>query len=103
VLWQPSLPDEPRWPSFFDAVRRTQPDAIVIACSKIPSHAREAARYLGDGFNTRNIPVILVDVREHDIEKTERTVRRAKIVERDRLSAAIGETLAQKSQPAPTV
>lgn len=53
---------EPRWPAFFDLVSREQPDAIVIACSVIPRHPREAARYLGDGFNTRDIPVYLVDV-----------------------------------------
>src|ERR1022692_2747467 len=59
--------DEPRWPTFFDTLNRERPDVVVISLGKIPSHGREAARYIKDGFNTRNMPVILTDVPAKDI------------------------------------
>jgi len=80
---------EPRWPTFFDAVNEQQPSLIVIACARIPSHALEAARYLGDGFNTRNIPVLLVDVAAKDVERARRSAPRARIVERTDLASAL--------------
>ena len=84
---------EPRWPVFFDVVERERPDVIVIACGIIPQHAREAARYLGDGFNTRDIPVILVDVRPEDLAATKVSAPRATIVQRDDLAATVRSTL----------
>ena len=84
---------EPRWPNFFDAVTRERPDVIVIAADRLPSHAREAARYLGEGFNTRDIPVVLVDVPSTEREKFEAYLRayqpRAKFVERTALTDAV--------------
>jgi hypothetical protein len=72
---------EPRWPVFFDAVRAHRPDAIVIAAPVIPSHAIEAARYLGDGFSTRDIPVYLVDVRPGDVDRAKSSAPRARIID----------------------
>ena len=87
--------DEPRWPAFFDTIVRQRPDAIVIACSVLPQHAREAARYLGDGFNTRNIPVFLVDVPSAQYNDFRSSAPRATIVENlDALAAAIEKSLA---------
>jgi fructose-1-phosphate kinase PfkB-like protein len=80
---------EPRWPVFFDVIERERPDVIVIACGVIPQHAREAARYLGDGFNTRNIPVILVDVRPENLSATKASAPNAIIVDRPDLAAAV--------------
>ncbi len=85
--------DEPHWPTFFDAVTRERPDVIVIACSRIPSHGREAARYLNEGFNTRDIPVILVDVLPADLEKTRNYVPQAAIVTSDGLVDAVRERI----------
>ncbi len=84
---------EPQWPIFFDAVTAQRPDLIVIAASKIPSHAYEAARYLGDGFNTRNIPVLLVDVAQRDVAKARESAPQAKIVDRDGLVATVEQAL----------
>jgi PleD family two-component response regulator len=84
---------EPRWPTFFDVVTAERPDVIVIAASLIPSHAYEAARYLGDGFNTRNIPVLLVDVAHKDEVKAKRSAPQATIVDRADLSAAVERTM----------
>ncbi len=86
--------DEPRWPTFFDAVVRERPDAIVIACAVLSQHAREAARYLGEGFNTRNIPVFLVDVPSAEYNETRGSAPRATIVELDALPSALEKTLA---------
>ena len=87
------LEDQPRWPTFFEAVTLERPDVIVIACSKLPQHAREAARYLGEGFNTRDIPVVLVDVGPKELESTKAYVqryhRRALFVDRRELAAAV--------------
>ncbi|MDQ2816996.1 MAG: hypothetical protein M3T49_02130 [Candidatus Eremiobacteraeota bacterium] len=85
--------DEPRWPSFFRTVTRIRPDVIVVACSRIPSHGREAARYLSEGFNTRDIPLIIVGVAEHDLEKTRDYVPRATIVGEENLASAVRERL----------
>lgn len=87
---------EPQWPVFFDAVTAQRPDLIVIAASKIPSHAFEAARYLGDGFNTRDIPVILVDVGQKDLAQAKQSAPQAKIVDRSELINAVGEALGTK-------
>jgi PleD family two-component response regulator len=84
---------EPRWPVFFDAVNATHPDVIVIAASLIPSHAIEAARYLGDGFNTRDIPVFLVDVRPNDAALAKCSAPRARIID----VTALGEVIAQST------
>jgi len=87
---------EPRWPTFFDAVNREQPDLIVIAANILPSHALEAARYLGDGFNTRNIPVLLVDVNPKDEMRARSSAPRARIVAREELAQAVQQTLQPK-------
>ena len=87
---------EPRWPTFFDAVNREQPELIVIAANILPSHALEAARYLGDGFNTRNIPVLLVDVNPKDEMRARSSAPRARIVAREELAQAVQQTLQPK-------
>ena len=86
---------EPRWPTFFDVVTAERPDVIVIAASRIPSHAYEAARYLGEGFNTRDIPVVLVDVARKDEPKARRSAPQATIVDNDDMVAAVERTLAR--------
>jgi hypothetical protein len=80
---------EPAWPTFFDTVTKERPDIIVISCGKLPSHGREAARYLKDGFNTRNIPVILTDVAPTDLEKTRASVPTAEIADRKSLVESV--------------
>ncbi len=79
---------EPRWPTFFETVNAQRPDVIVIAASTIPLHPFEAARYLGEGFNTRDIPVILVDVAPKDLARAQESAPRARIVERSALAEA---------------
>ena len=93
---------EPRWPTFFDVVTAERPDVIVIAASRIPSHAYEAARYLGEGFNTRNIPVLLVDVARKDATKAKNAAPQAKIVERSALVDSIKAALQRKTASIPT-
>jgi len=85
---------EPRWPAFFDLITEERPDVIVIACALLSRHAREAARYLGDGFNTRNIPVYLVDVRALEYNETRASAPRATIVELSDLSSALSKGVA---------
>ncbi len=87
---------EPSWPTFFDVVTAQRPDVIVIAASRIPSHAYEAARYLGEGFNTRNIPVMLVDVARRDLARAKSSAPGAAIVERSALTQAVSDQLSQK-------
>jgi hypothetical protein len=85
--------DEPRWPAFFQTIERERPAVIVIACGIIAQHAREAARYLGDGFNTRNIPVILVDVAAKAMEATRKAAPNAAIVARADLAKTVSKNL----------
>ena len=84
---------EPRWPTFFDVVAAERPDVIAIAGSLFPTHAIEAARYLGDGFNTRNIPVIVVDVADKNLERARRSAPRARIVDGAQLADAVRAAL----------
>ena len=62
---------------------------IVIACAILSRHPREAARYLGDGFNTRNIPVYLVDVQAAEYNETRTSAPRATIVELSELPSTL--------------
>lgn len=84
---------EPRWPTFFDVVTAERPDVIVIAGSLFPTHAIEAARYLGDGFNTRNIPVVLVGVADKEAQRARSSAPRARIVDGAALAAAVRAAL----------
>jgi hypothetical protein len=86
---------EPRWPTFFDVLTRERPDVVVISLSRIPSHGREAARYIKDGFNTRNIPVILTDVPTKEIDLTRKAAPTAMIVEQKQLADAVFKILAE--------
>lgn len=80
---------EPRWPDFFKTIEEKRPDVVVIGGGVIPQHAREAARYLGDGFNTRNIPVILVGVAPKDVPAAREAAPRAQIVDEAALPDAL--------------
>jgi len=84
---------EPRWPTFFDVLRRERPDVVVISLGRIPSHGREAARYIKDGFNTRNLPVFLTDVPAKEIDKCRKSAPTAVIVERKDLHDAVYKKL----------
>jgi hypothetical protein len=81
--------DEPRWPTFFQTLVASRPSAIVISCGKLPMHGREAARYLNEGFNTRNIPVLVTDVAPGDLAKTKKSAPRSVVVERSALTRAL--------------
>lgn len=80
---------EPRWPRFFDVLDRERPDIVVISLGKIPSHGREAARYIKDGFNTRNLPVFLTDVPAKEIDTARKSAPDAVIVDDDELHDAV--------------
>lgn len=84
---------EPRWPTFFDALNREHPDIVVISLGAIPSHGREAARYIKDGFNSRNLPVFLTDVPARDIDACRMSAPSAVIVEHRDLHDAVYKKL----------
>lgn len=88
--------DEPRWPTFFDTLTRERPDVVVISLAVIPSHGREAARYIKDGFNTRNIPVFVTDVPAKEIDKVHKSAPTAVIVESKDLADAVYKSLTEK-------
>jgi len=86
---------EPRWPTFFDVLTRERPDVVVISLARIPSHGREAARYIKEGFNTRDIPVILTEVPSKEIVATHKSAPGALIVERKQLADAVYKALTE--------
>lgn len=88
---------EPQWPGFFDVVTAQRPDVIVIGCSRLARNGIEAARYLNEGFNTRNIPVILVDVDPRDAENARTSAPLATIVAQSALAQAVNDTLAARA------
>lgn len=62
--------EEPGWPRALEAARKLQPDVIAVDCEKLPSHARETAEALRRSAETRDVPVVLFRVADHDIERT---------------------------------
>lgn len=94
---------EPRWPSFFDAVSAQRPDVIVIACGRLTAYAREAARYLGEGFNTRDIGLVLVGIPEKERAAFEDYVRtyqpNATFVDDTRLADTVAARLVRAGTP----
>ena len=87
---------EPRWPTFFETLSAQRPDVVVISCGKLPSHGREAARYINEGFNTRNMVVLLTDVAPQDRARTHSAAPESTIVGRDRLLEELRARLADK-------
>ena len=87
---------EPRWPVFFESLALERPDIVVISCGKLPSHGREAARYINEGFNTRNMDVLLIDVAPKDRARTSASAPDAHIVDRDRLADELRTLLADR-------
>src|ERR1700687_3970586 len=88
--------DEPRWPTFFDTLTHERPDIVVISMAVIPSHGREAARYIKEGFNTRNIPVFLTDVPAKEIDEVHASVPTAIMVESKDLAEAVYKVLTER-------
>ena len=86
---------EPRWPTFFDLLNSERPDIVVISLGRSPSHGREAARYIKDGFNTRNLPVFLTDVPARDIDACRKSAPGAVIVEHRDLHDAVYQKLTE--------
>lgn len=72
--------DEPRWPGFFDKVKTLALEVIVVDCSRLPSHGRETAEYLGRSKVTRHVPLFLINVAEADMAKTAAKVPTGTIV-----------------------
>ncbi len=52
--------DEKFAPQVFRALRQSQPDAVVIDLSRLPSHGREIAIALRGNKHTRQIPILFV-------------------------------------------
>ncbi len=62
---------------------------IVVDCSRLPSHARETASYLGENKATRSIPLFLINVAEGDLAKTVQKASRATVVSEADLAARL--------------
>ncbi len=62
--------EEPKWPAAYDKAQKEKPDVIAVDCAQLPSHCRETAEALRTGAQTRNLPVVLFRVAEHDVERT---------------------------------
>ena len=52
------------------AIIASQPAAVVIFLTRLPSHGRETADYLRSIKATRRIPIVFVDGKEEAIAKT---------------------------------
>jgi hypothetical protein len=85
---------EPRWPLFFEALAQHRPEIVVISCAKLPSHGREAARYINEGFNTRNMDVLLTGVAPKERARTHAAAPESDIVDQNRLADELRTLLA---------
>jgi CheY-like chemotaxis protein len=55
-------------------LREKPPDVVVISMSRLPSHGREVGEALRWTKATREIPIVVVDTKPEDLEKTRKKV-----------------------------
>ena len=84
------------------AIRASQPDAVVIDLSRLPSHGRALAVAMRQSKTTRSIPIVFVGGAPEKVELTRRTLPDADFVEWDVAGPAI-RIAAQKRLATPVV
>lgn len=91
---------KPDWTDLRAALDAHAFDALAVDCSERPSHARECAKYLAERKATRDLPLLLVDVKPSDHLKTGSKLPSAKIVTGVALVAALAKLPAPATKPA---
>ena len=84
------------------AIRASQPAAVVIDLSRLPSHGRALAVAMRQSKTTRSIPIVFVGGAPEKVELTRRTLPDAEFVEWDVAGPAI-RIAAQKRLATPVV
>ena len=78
-------------------VKAWQPDVVVIDLRYLPSHGRMTGMILRKAPDTWEIPIIFVDGKPEDVEKTKDTVFDAEFVTHQELQAAL-ETIKSREK-----
>jgi CheY-like chemotaxis protein len=69
----------------FKNIKITQPQAVVICLTRLPSHGRETGNALKSTSATHDIPIIFVDGNSEVVEKTRQKVPEAIYTNREEL------------------
>lgn len=86
---------QPRYPEFYELLKQQSPapEAIIVDCSHLASHARESSNYIRGLKTYKETPLILYNVRKEDELRTRERVPNAIILPNDQVEkqlAALG-------------
>jgi CheY-like chemotaxis protein len=93
--------DENINPAMGRRIRETQPDAVVIDLSRLPSHGREVAVYLRGQKSTRDLPLVFVGGAEDKVAAIRGLLPDATYTTAGKLKSAIRSAI--KNRPATPV
>jgi hypothetical protein len=85
--------EEPRWPRFYEVVRREKPRAIVIDFSRAPSHALETTDYLSKAKDSRDLELYAIHVFDERRDLLKERVAKVHIMSERELAAHLAERL----------
>lgn len=71
------------------AVKQNPPDAVVFYLTRLPSHSRATAEYLGEGKRNRQIPLIFVGGEGDVLKKTKQKIPAGIFVQSEELVATL--------------
>lgn len=82
---------QPRYPEFYELLKQQAPppEAILVDCSHLASHARESSNYIRSLKLYKQTPLILFNVRREDEAKTRDRVADAILIPDDRVEAQL--------------
>lgn len=81
-------------PGLAAKIRRSPPEAFVIALTRLPARGRDVAAFLRGTKATRHIPIVFVDGPPEKVEDIRRQIPDAVYTALDRLGAALQKALA---------
>lgn len=81
--------DDVPFPALAKAIRRNQPDALVIDLTRLPSHGREVAMAIRRTKYSRHIPIVFVDGEPEKVEAVRRQLPDATFATRRQLCSRI--------------
>jgi CheY-like chemotaxis protein len=93
--------DEKISPAIGRRIRETQPDAVVIDLSRLPSHGREVAVYLRGQKSTRDLPLVFAGGAEEKVAAVRQLLPDATYTTLGKLKSAV--RAAMKNRPASPV
>lgn len=84
---------QPRYPEFYELLKQQAPppEAIIVDCSHLASHARESSNYIRSLKSFKDTPLILYNVKKEDEARTRERVPNAFLLPNDKVEAQLAE------------